>query len=120
TTQVLFGPDANNKYPTTYFRQQFNVDRAADIASLTLELLRDDGAAVYLNGVEIARDNLAPGAAYNAFANGSIPNADEVRFFPFTVDPARLVDGVNTIAVEVHQATANSSDLSFDLKLSAT
>lgn len=120
TTQVLFGPDANNKYPTTYFRQQFNVDRAADIASLTLELLRDDGAAVYLNGVEIARDNLAAGAAYNAFANGSVPNADEIRFFPFSVDPARLVDGVNTIAVEVHQATANSSDLSFDLKLSAT
>jgi VCBS repeat-containing protein len=120
TTPISFGPDANNKFVTTYFRQQFDVDRAADIASLKLELMRDDGAAVYLNGVEIARDNLAAAAAYRTFANGPVPNTDEAVFFPFTIDPARLVDGVNTIAVEIHQASASSTDVSFDLKLSAT
>ena len=40
----------------------------AAISQLALELNRDDGAAVYLNGVEIVRDNLAPSASFNQFA----------------------------------------------------
>ena len=38
----------------------------------------------------------------------------------FAIDPSLLVEGENTLAVEVHQAKADSSDLSFALKLDAT
>jgi VCBS repeat-containing protein len=120
TTVVGFGGDENAKYATTYFRRIFNVTNASDLAALRLELLRDDGAAVYLNGVEIARDNLAPDAAYNTFAFGSIPSFDESRFFTFDVDPRLLVEGTNTIAVEVHQSDGGSTDLSFNLRLIGT
>lgn len=118
-TVVGFGGDAANKHITTYFRHAFEIADVATITELTLGLLRDDGAAVYLNGVEIARDNLAEDAAYNTTAFGSIPNFDESLFFDFAVDPSLLVEGTNVIAVEVHQADPTSSDLSFNLRLVA-
>jgi len=43
-TVLGYGPDANNKYVTSYFRRTFNVANPAALASLTLRLLRDDGA----------------------------------------------------------------------------
>ena len=38
---------------TTYFRTTFEVPARSVVAALGLDLLRDDGAAVYLNGTEI-------------------------------------------------------------------
>ncbi len=119
-TVVSFGGDAGNKFITTYFRRSFEVTNVTSITSLSLELMRDDGAAVYLNGVEIARDNLPADAAFDTTAFGAIPNFDESQFFTFAVDHSLLVEGTNVVAVEVHQADAGSSDLSFDLRLIAT
>ena len=42
---------------------------------------------------------------------------EEHRWNPKAVNPALLKKGKNTIAVEVHQASPTSSDLSFDLRL---
>jgi hypothetical protein len=121
-TVVLFGPDPNNKHPTTYFRRVFTVADASEVIGLTLGIVRDDGAAVYLNGVEaIPRLNLPAGPIdHLTFASGPgvpVGGADETTFYAFDVDPALLVDGTNTIAVEVHQANGASTDLSFDLEL---
>ena len=40
---------------TTYFRHCFVVTNASAIAGLTLGLMRDDGAVVYVNGTEVFR-----------------------------------------------------------------
>jgi VCBS repeat-containing protein len=117
TTTVEFGPDEDQKFPTTYFRRAFDVADPTTFGGLRLELLRDDGAAVYLNGVEIARDNLAADAAYDSYALGAIPNFDESRFFSFDVDPSLLAAGTNVLAVEVHQSDPDSSDMSFAARL---
>jgi hypothetical protein len=61
-TVVSYGGNASNKFVTTYFRHEFQVDNAAAVSALTVDVVRDDGVAVYLNGVEIVRDNLAPAA----------------------------------------------------------
>ncbi len=123
-TVVRCGPGApacnSGNQATTYFRQTFQVDPAAlaGVTRLVLEMVRDDGAAVYLNGTEVVRDKLAAGAAYNDFATGTVSGDErEPEFVPFSVDPALLVSGLNTLAVEMHQASASSSDLSFDLQL---
>ena len=130
-TQVLFGPDANNKYPTTYFRTTFQVVDKASLSGLALLLMRDDAAAIYLNGTEIYRDKSANGfpdlpanPAYNAFSNGSISNADEAALRDLTAfmtanSAQYLVDGTNVLAVEIHQANGPSSDISMDLRLTA-
>src|SRR5882724_7052446 len=60
-TMVGYGPGRNNKYVTTYFRKSFDVTNAAAFTTLTLNLLRDDGAVIYLNGVEVRRDNMPAG-----------------------------------------------------------
>ncbi len=119
TTTVGFGGDANNKYPTTYFRKSFeNTD--ASVYALKVGLRRDDGAIVYLNGNEIVRDNMPTGAVtYLDFASGAEGGVDEETYFVFEVDPADLIVGTNYIAVEIHQANATSSDISFDLYLEA-
>lgn len=61
STVVSFGPDANNKYITTYFRRTFTVSDLTAFGSLLLRVRRDDGAVVYLNGVEVFRTNMPTG-----------------------------------------------------------
>jgi hypothetical protein len=118
-TTVGFGGDANNKYPTTYFRKSFsNTD--ASVYALRVGLRRDDGAIVYLNGNEIVRDNMPAGTIdYLDFASNAEGGTDEETYFVFEVDPADLIVGTNYIAVEIHQANGTSSDISFDLYLEA-
>ena len=116
-TQVPFGPDPNDKYPTAYFRTTFNF--AGDPGSLVGFVLRinyDDGFVAYLNGQQVAAHLVAPGAPYAAFATGSHEGGP---YLPFDIGshlPA-LNAGQNTLAVEVHQINATSSDLVMDLEL---
>jgi glucose/arabinose dehydrogenase len=116
------GNNPATKYITSYFRHHFNVDEPQEWESLTLGLLRDDGAAVYLNGQEIVRTtNLAPNADFDDLANfngaAAVDQANETTFFTFDVDPDLLQTGDNVLAVEVHQHSQGSSDVSFDLRL---
>ncbi len=87
---------------------------------MTLNIRRDDGVAVYINGVEAARSNLSADAVYNTRAISSVGGADETALHTFTLPAAQLglKAGSNSIAVELHQAAPNSSDVSFNLSLS--
>ncbi|MCY4127701.1 MAG: HYR domain-containing protein [Gammaproteobacteria bacterium] len=101
---------------TYYFRYHFSVDMPESIASLTLSLKRDDGAVVYLNGTEVARDNMEEGdVTYTTLSTGAADDGN--NFHDFTVASSHLEEGNNVLAVQVHQVSATSSDLSFDLKL---
>ncbi|MDA1275028.1 MAG: lamin tail domain-containing protein [Verrucomicrobia bacterium] len=115
-TVISFGPSANNKYPTTYFRRAFALEDPARVRSLILDILRDDGAIVYLNGQEAFRVSMPAGPAdYRTYATA----ASEYNWEQTSLNPTLLVAGNNVLAVEVHQGNAGSSDLSFDLALSA-
>jgi hypothetical protein len=118
-TIVDFGDTFNNHHITTYFRRTFEVADPLLVTSVTLDLLRDDGAAVYINGNLAALSNLAQGAGYRDPAALPIGGADETIFQTFDIDPELLVAGSNSIAVEVHQVSATSADLTFDLRLTA-
>lgn len=101
---------------TAYFRQEFQVPADLAVGQLQLRLLRDDGAVVYLNGREIVRDNMPDGVVGPMTLARSTSEGGE--FHAFTLKPTGLLAGRNVLAVEVHQASASSSDLSFDLALS--
>jgi hypothetical protein len=118
-TVVKFGPNTANRYITTYFRKQFSVENASSITRLTLKLLVDDGAAVFLNGAPVVYFGLATNANYLMLATAQSDNLEDA-WFSFAIEPSTLTNGVNTLAVEVHQASPSSSDLSFDLQLIAT
>lgn len=117
-TVVGFGADANNKYITTYFRKSFNVANPAGFNNLTLDILRDDGAVVYLNGTEVYRTNMDAGTVgYLSTATAAISGTGETTFLQTTISPSLLVAGTNVLAVEIHQSSGTSSDISFDLGL---
>jgi len=114
-TVVNSGP-VGAHYITTYFRHTFVVTNASVYTNLTLRLLRDDGAVVYLNGLEFVRVGIAPGPVnYQTLASSA---AIEGSLFvtPF-LNPGILLEGVNVLAVEIHQASVSSTDISFDLEL---
>ncbi len=114
---VIYGGPSSARYPTAYFRKSFVVNDPAAVTNLTLALARDDGALVYLNGTEIMRDNITNGVApyYSMLATNASDNG--TTYYTFTVPPSGLVPGTNIIAAEVHQTSASSSDLIFDLGL---
>jgi len=117
-TVVSYGGDPNNKHITTYFRRSLNLADASIFESLTLRVLRDDGAVVYLNGIEVFRTNMPDGAIdYTTLAASTVNGSDESKFFVAALDPSLLHNGLNVLAVAVHQAAATSSDISFDLEL---
>jgi hypothetical protein len=117
-TTVSFGPNASQRYITTYFRRAFTVANPAAYSSLLLRLIRDDGAVVYLNGVEVLRDNLPSGLVnWNSLAATTIDAAGETTPVEAQINPALLIAGTNVLAVEVHQAAINSSDVGFNLAL---
>lgn len=117
-TTVSFGPSSTNKYITTYFRKTFNVTSLASLNNFTLNVVRDDGLVVYINGVEVARDNMPGGApVHTTLASAAISGTGETTAISFSLSTCNFVEGVNTIAVEMHQSDVTSSDLSFDLEL---
>lgn len=120
-TVVSYGPDPNNKYMTTYFRKNVNITNPSTYSSFTINLIRDDGAVVYVNGVEVVRDNMPAGPIlHTTGASSNVGGAAESTAYPFTIASSYFVNGNNTIAVEVHQDVPTSSDISFDLELTAS
>ncbi len=118
STIVNYGPDLNNKYITTYFRKSFTVSNPAQYDSLRVELLRDDGARVFLNGTSVVRNNLPSGTlTYTSLAKNNLGAANENKFITVNISPSLLATGNNVIAVEVHQYSVTSDDLGFDLRL---
>jgi hypothetical protein len=120
-TVVSYGGVDTNKHITTYFRRSWLVPDRTLISGLTVRVLRDDGAVVYLNAVEVFRSNMPTGAVtYVTLASSAVGGADESTYYSTNVTAAALLNGTNTLAVEVHQSDPGSSDLSFDLELVAT
>lgn len=116
-TVVRDGPD-RDRHITTYFRRVVAVYDHDDVGYLEIRLRRDDGAVVYLNGVEVVRDNM-PGGAINGNTRAATATngAAEDTFHRWIISPDRLVEGDNIVAVEVHQVSPTSNDVSFDLRM---
>jgi hypothetical protein len=118
-TTIDYGPDANNKYITSYYRKKFTVNDTTGSDSLNLNVLADDGAVLYLNGTEIIRINMPAGTITNSTLASANP-VDENAFLTFSVDKNLLKPGENVLSAQVHQVSATSSDVSFDAKLELT
>jgi Lamin Tail Domain/CotH kinase protein/Fn3 associated len=117
---ISYGSDSANKHITYYFRHSFEAGDPAGIDQIVVYLMRDDGAVLYLNGTEVLRDNMPTGdVTAETTAESGVGGADESDWLAFEMAPEQLIAGTNTLAVEVHQVSGTSSDLSFDLILEA-
>ncbi|HYG34047.1 MAG TPA: CARDB domain-containing protein, partial [Clostridia bacterium] len=116
TTVLSWGGQNTNKYPTYYFRTAFNVDTLP--TALLLNVRRDDGAVLYLNGAEMTRLNMATGAvSYATLASAVVSGANEYLYAPANAPGTNLCLGRNVLAAEVHQRSPSSSDIVLDLEL---
>lgn len=108
-------------YPTYYFRTYFTVAPPIEGLALIFTNYIDDGAVFYLNGVEVQRVRMPAGAVtYPTYASACpLNNCEATRDVP---DVFRLggpwmslvqTAGVNSLAVEVHQRNASSTDIVF-------
>jgi hypothetical protein len=114
-TTINGGP-SNNRYITHYFRTSFTIANAAAVGAARLNVLRDDGAVIYLNGNEIWRTNMPAGTITNTtLASTGVGGDDETTFFPYEFDPSLFNQGTNHLAVELHQNSITTSDAVFDM-----
>ncbi len=76
---------------------------------------------MYLNGTEVFRSNMPDGTIdYQTSASTNVFGSDETALYSATINPALLVAGTNVLAVEIHQSSSDSPDISFDLGLVGT
>jgi hypothetical protein len=109
---------ADNNQITSYFRHTFGVADPTAFASLSLWLLRDDGGVVYLNGAEIFRSpNLPAPPAVISYSTTTVAPNGENTIDTATTNRNALRVGANVLAVEIHQQSATSSDVSFNFEL---
>ncbi|HNQ11844.1 MAG TPA: metallophosphoesterase [Bacteroidia bacterium] len=119
-TIIGFGNDTLNKNITSYFRKKITINNSTDISQIKIDIIRDDGAVIYSNGSELIRSNMPVGSiSYGTLSSTSIGEPGEYTWESVSLATSNLVDGENIIAVEVHQSSPSSSDLSFNMRMIA-
>ena len=124
-------PDAANPNPalpynTVYFRTHFSYSGPLSGVTLTAKIMCDDGALIYLNGVETTRVRMPAGTI--SYATIATANITDATVETISIPASNLVVGDNVLAVEVHQqhgagalpAAQTSSDIAWGLKLDAS
>ncbi|MFT6135661.1 MAG: hypothetical protein ACJAZM_002160 [Cyclobacteriaceae bacterium] len=99
---------------SVYLRHTFNIVTVDDIQSVLLDMDFDDGFVAYINGEEVAR----------FLMSGDVPSFDqpadglhEANLYQgidperYEVDKSLLVNGVNSLAIAIHNESLTSSDM---------
>ena len=114
--------------PSLYMRISFTLTDTSKIVQAILNIDYDDGFIAFINNVEIARSNLGlvtgDHPPFSQFANGQ----HEAQMYQsgdpegFIISKKKLsslmINGSNLFSIQVHNATANSGDMSSNLWLS--
>lgn len=113
--------DDNTIIPQTvsaFIRCKFTIDDINQISSLFLHMDFDDGFVAYLNGQEIARENLGligSKVYYNTLATAEheaqLYTGNPINSYPLNDKLDLLQNGENVLAIEVHNVSTSSSDL---------
>ncbi|MFN3404798.1 MAG: CotH kinase family protein [Cytophagaceae bacterium] len=104
---------------SVFMRRTFNIADSAAIQAMILHMDYDDGFVAYLNGVEIARSNINGNPpAWNATApvdrEAQMYSGGTPEGFPISssVFKPLLRNGANVLAIQIHNHSSSSSDLS--------
>jgi hypothetical protein len=134
---IISGPDGVDPIDTAiglppsgarraaYFRRAFT--GAAGVYDLFLELSRDDGAIIYLNGRELLREGGAPGSEFTTSPNrfflkverGAVEHPEEALVRAHTIAGVELAAGPNVLAISLHNSYATDSDMGLRFRLLA-
>jgi hypothetical protein len=108
--------DMRGRYVSIYTRRLFYVENPEVLASVVLRMDYDDGFVAYINGVEIARNNVtgSPPAfsaladePHEASAGNNNPNPPED--FDVSAFIGHLTTGMNMLAIQGHNVSLSES-----------
>jgi hypothetical protein len=103
---------------TSYYRTTVTIADPGAFSKILVDLIRNSGGAVYVNGVEVGRSNLPAGALTSGtYASAYVGAADRQVPVRFEVPSSAFKPGANVIAVELHLNSRNQTTAGFDLKL---
>ncbi len=119
TNDELRSTELPNGPVTHYFRTAFEFNDPAPRTTLALDLAVDDGAVIWLNGVEAGRHNMPAGpVTYATRASAAVGDAPLLT--GIVLPSSALTPGRNVLAIEVHQAEENDTGMVFGAALTAT
>ncbi len=108
--------DMRGNYFSVYLRHRFMLDDPDQLENPILEIAYDDGFVAYLNGDEIGRSANMNGTGVPPAHDADATPNHEATASPalISLKPFRsiLKPGENVLAIQVHNGTLNSSDLS--------
>jgi len=113
----LIGTDVENQLhdqgTSAYIRLPFEVDDPDSVLSLNLDMNYDDAFVAYINGTEVARNNVTGTPQWNSPADSDRPDADALQPESFQIsNPSGLLrDGNNVLAI--HGLTTETTDGDF-------
>jgi uncharacterized repeat protein (TIGR01451 family) len=117
---TLCAPAAGAKYISYYFRTTVNftaTELNTTFRTILVNMRRNDGIVVYINGVERIRNNMPNGLIGNGtLASTNIPMG-AAEDLTRQLSSSYFTAGANTIAVEVHLQNANNTNMSFDMQV---
>ncbi len=115
--------DMQGVYNSIYLRRAFTIADVAAINDLVFSVNYDDAFVLYLNGTEVARSrvNGTPNIAGNPPLNTALANpgheAGSFERFDISSRKNLLQVGPNVLAIQVHNSSRDSGDLSMDPEL---
>jgi len=108
--------DMRNNYLSVYLRRTFTIDDPAELENLILEVSYDDGFVAYLNGLEVARsesmEDTGMPPAYDQDTDDNHEVSEGAELFNLSPFRSLLRPGRNVLAIQVHNGSLGSSDLS--------
>ena len=112
--------DMRSNYTTVFFRAKFVVTNRAEIASLNLDALYDDGFKVWINGTNVLNVNIS--SAEVPFNGTAGPAREDGTYNTFALNSPQgyLVSGTNILAIQAANSSKDaSSDFFLDVRLIA-
>lgn len=110
--------DMRRNYSSVYMRKLFKLESPKDLKNLVFAIDYDDGYVAYINGEEITRSRTMEMAgsppAFDEFASQNHEARGNYETIPLALfaDILNYGDEENVIAVQAHNVSLNSSDLS--------
>ncbi|MFC0682446.1 fibrinogen-like YCDxxxxGGGW domain-containing protein [Lysobacter korlensis] len=120
------GTDILVDAPTTrplsaQFRAAFEVADPAQLDTVSLTVLANDGVVVYVNGTEVGRRNLPTGnLTQNSYATAAPRSTSAAVPVTFEVPVSLLTAGTNVVAASTHLNYRSTPDVTFDLSMTGT
>ena len=108
--------DMRGNYSSVFLRNNFDVAVGEIPSVINVHYVADDGFVLWINGQEVERMNYDGDPSFEARASGT---GDEGKEYTKVIkNPgAFLVEGKNTVAVQLFNSSPSNSDLGFDLEI---